>query len=107
MEKLTITGILPVGVLHGGILCKAIALREATLRDTLKVANPPDNDPGYYPKLACIAECLTIEGVPTEAITHDFLLDLDEEDGEYLLALKGDLVAKKKEQVQIAATLTP
>ena len=107
MEKLTITGVLPIGVVIAGKLCNAVTLREATLRDGIKASTPPDGDAEFYPKLASIAACLTIDGIAAEFITHDFILDLDEEDGEYLLNLKAELTLKKKEQVQAAISLTP
>lgn len=107
MQKLQVMGVLPVGVLVNGKLCNVVTLREATLRDGLKADIVPDNADAYYPKLAIIASCLTIDGVPPEQITHDFIMDLDLEDGEYLLNLKAELTAKKKEQVQAAALLTP
>lgn len=109
MEQLKIMGVLPVGVIVNGKLCNVVTLREMTLRDRLRADNPPEgvDESQYYPKLAGIAACLTIDGVPQEKITHDFVLDLSEDDGEYLLNLKQQLSAKKKEQVQAAATLTP
>lgn len=109
MEQLKVMGVLPIGVIENGKLCNVVSLREMTLRDSLKTATVPDgvDEAQYYPKLAGIAACLTIDGVPQEKITHDFILDLSEEDGEYLLSLKQQLTAKKKEQVQAAATLTP
>ena len=106
MQKLTVTGVLPVGIVVNGRLCNGVTLREATLRDGLKAATATNNTDEYYPKLASIAACLTIDGVPSEQITHDFVLDLDEDDGEYLLNLKAELTAKKKEQVHSAAILT-
>ena len=107
MQKLQVMGVLPIGVVVNNKLCNVVTLREATLRDGLKAATVSDNTDEFYPKLASIAACLTIDGVPPEQITHDFILDLPEEDGEYLLNLKAELTAKKKEQVQAAAILTP
>lgn len=107
MQKLTITGTLPIGVLFAGKLCNTVTLREATLRDGIKASMTPEGATEFYPKLASIASCLSIDGMPAEQITHDFILDLDEEDGEYLLNLKAELTAKKKEQVQAAISLTP
>lgn len=107
MQKLTVMGVLPIGVAVNGKLCNVVTLREATLRDGLKAATVSDNTDEFYPKLASIAACLTIDGVPSEQITHDFILDLPEEDGEYLLNLKAELTVKKQEQVQAAAILTP
>ena len=109
MEQLKVIGVLPIGVIENGRLCNVVSLREMTLRDSLRTATPPEgvSESEFYPKLAGIAACLTIDGVPQDKITHDFILDLPEEDGEYLLNLKQQLSAKKKEQVQTAATLTP
>lgn len=109
MEKLNVMGVLPVGVVVNGKLCNVVSLREATFRESLKAATLPDgvDEAEFYPKLAGIAACLTIDGVPPEQISHDFVLDLSQDDGEYLLNLKAQLSAKKQEQVQAAATLTP
>ena len=102
-------GVLPIGVIENGKLCNVVSLREMTLRESLSVSNTPEgvDEKDFYPKLACIAASLTIDGVPKEKITYDFILDLHEDDGDYLIALRQQLKAKKKEQVQAAATLTP
>ena len=71
MEQLKVMGVLPIGVIENGKLCNVVSLREMTLRDSLRTANPPDgiDEREYYPKLAGIAACLTIDGVSQDKFT--------------------------------------
>ena len=88
-------GTLPVGVIYQGRRCSAYTFRPMRVRDSIEARKSPDfarcKGDDELMGLLSYAARLSIEGVPREAMTLDFMLDLFDEDMDEILAADGRL----------------
>lgn len=81
---ITEVGILPIGVTHDGQRRRKFTLRPLQVKDSLAVRRSLDMDRAEkddeYMGLCLLGRRLTIEGVPAEAQSLDFMLNLYDED---------------------------
>ena len=93
------SGTLPIGVCHEGELYTGFSLRPMTVRAGMAVRKSPDIDAckgdDELMGLLSFAARLEIPGIPKEAMTLDFMLDLYDDDLDEVLAADGRL----KEQI--------
>lgn len=82
MSTVSVKGTLPIGVEVDDKRCREFEMRSGTLRDAIALSEVegyldlPENRKRY----AGIAQRLSIEGVPPETITLDFLLNMIDRD---------------------------
>ncbi len=97
-EKIrSISGTLPVGIEHDGVLLRDVTLRHATVADTIAAIEEAGPDAGsLHLDMAILAQCLTVKGCPEDTVDLDFVMELDEDDGFYLTQLKEELRKKRK-----------
>lgn len=82
MSAASVKGTLPIGVEFDGKRCREFEVRSGTLRDAIALSEVegyldlPENKKRY----AGIAQRLSIDGVPPDTITLEFLMDMVDRD---------------------------
>ena len=88
-------GTLPIGIEYGGAVRRAFTIRPQKMRDSVDARGSEDidrlNANSEHMGLYLLARRVDIAGLPKEAMTLDFMLDLWDDDVNAILAADGRL----------------
>ena len=76
------TGVLIIGVFHGGITHKTFTLRPAKVKDTVDAveADPRALENDQYCGVCVLSKQISIGGIPREEITPEMLMEMYQQD---------------------------
>lgn len=91
-------GDLPIGIIHQGKLCKEYKLRALRVRHSIDAKKLPDfarcEGDDELMGLLSFAMRLEIDGIPSDAMTIDLMLDLFDDDMSEIISADGRLKEK-------------
>jgi hypothetical protein len=95
MSKITVSGVLPIGVKVADKLLKAFAIRPATLRDSCAAVEAVGADASFNTlRYAIMAQRVSFDGLPQDQVTVDLLMDMYDRDAVALEQASGEVEKK-------------